>query len=39
MKEEIKIITNLEEKAGYNSKIIKHLYKARIKKLSEIESG
>ena len=33
MKEEIKTITNLAEKAGNNNKIIKRLYEARIKKV------
>ena len=39
MKQKIKVITNLAEKAGYNNKIIKQLNEERIKKLHEIESG
>ena len=37
IKEEIKTITILTEKSGYNKKIVKQLYKARMKKLSKIE--
>ena len=35
MKEEIKAITNLAEKAHYNNKIIKQLYEAKIKKYAD----
>ena len=37
--EKIKTITILAEKSGYNKKIVKKLYEARINKLNEIESG
>ena len=37
--EEIKTITILIEKSGYNKKIVQQLHKARMKKLNEIELG
>ena len=37
--EEIKTITALAEKSGYNKKLIKQLYKARMKQLNKIEPG
>ena len=39
MKEEVNMITILGEKSGYNKKIVKQLYEARIKKLNRIQSG